>query len=190
MSKPDELVKLLREGDTGAFNQLFGRYSQRLYAFGLKYLKSGPDAEELVQDVFLKIWRNRERLNEEKNFQSYLFTIAFNQIKKYFQNTSLYLEENLSGMTDQVDESPERSITYQSVLDQISTLLEKLPPKRQQIFNLSRFEGKSADEISKQLGISPKTVDNQVSEVIKYLKTQVEDYSPVVGLFFFLFLNN
>ncbi len=190
MPKTDNLVKLLKGGDVGAFNQLFELYSHRLYAFGLKYLKSTADAEELVQDVFLKIWRNRGRLKEEKSFQAYLFTIAFNQIKKYFQNTSLYIEENLSVVSDQGDSLPEQSITYRFMLDHISALLKKLPPKRQMIFNLSRFEGKSAAEISKQLGISPKTVDNQVSEVIRYLKEQLKDSGPLVGLFFYLFLSN
>ncbi len=189
MQREAALVKRLKEGDIQAFNQLFETYSRRLYAFGLKYMKSEADAEGLVQDVFLKIWRNHVRLDHEKNFQAYIFTIAFNQIKRHFQLRSIYLEECQAGTTEQVDSSVERSITYQSVLDHISVLLERLPPKKQKIFNLSRFEGKSAQEISKQLGISPKTVDNQVSEVIAFLRLHIKDADMWVWLFFFMFLN-
>ncbi len=175
MQNEAALVKQLKEGETQAFNQLFETYSHRLYAFGLKYMKSETEAEGLVQDVFLKIWRNHKRLDESKSFKAYIFTIAFNQIKKHFQHKSIYLEECQTETTEQVDSSVERGITYQSVLDHISTLLEKLPAKKQKIFKLSRFEGKSAQEISKQLGISPKTVDNQVSEVICFLRLHLKD---------------
>lgn len=184
-----ELIKQLKEGNISAFNQLFKAYSNRLYAFGLKYMKSVPDAEGLVQDVFMKIWRNRERLDADKSFKAYIFTIAYNEIKTYFQHKSVYLDDTASATNEQSDESLEQSIAYQSVLDRISVLLKQLPAKKQEIFNLSRFEGKSAKEIAKQLNISSKTVDNQVSEVIAYLRTKVKDSDMVIGLFFFMFLN-
>ncbi|MGM0377410.1 MAG: RNA polymerase sigma factor [Bacteroidota bacterium] len=189
MSQDAQMVKDLKMGDVKAFNQLFEAYSHRLYTFGLKYLKSNTDAEELVQDVFLKIWRNREKLKEEKSFSAYLFTIAYNQIKEYFQYKGVFLnvaeEKQEIGA---VDISTEDGISYRSVLEHIGKLLSQLPEKKQKIFHLSRFEGKSAKEIALQLGISPKTVDNQVSEVIGFLREQLRDSSFLVWLFFYLFL--
>ncbi|MFO8000860.1 MAG: RNA polymerase sigma-70 factor [Marinilabilia sp.] len=183
------LVKRLKAGELDAFNRLFESYSPRLYAFGLKFLKSSTDAEELVQDVFLKIWRNRKTLKEDRSFKSYLFTIAYNQIKEYFHHKGVLLldiEENLD--SGSVDTSTETGISYRSVLEHISSLLDKLPEKKQRIFRLSRFEGKSAKEIAVLVGVSPKTVDNQISEVIGYLRNHLKDAGLLFWLFFYLFL--
>ena len=186
MQAEADLIKQLKYGDIHAFNQLFKAYSNRLYAFGLKYMKSVPDAEGLVQDVFMKIWRNRERLDADKSFKAYLFTIAYNEIKTYFQHKSVYLDNTASATNEQSDESLEQSIAYQSVLDRISTLLKQLPSRKQEIFNLSRFEGKSAKEIAELLNISPKTVDNQVSEVIAFLRLKIKDTDMLVWVLLFL----
>jgi len=188
MTQEQTFVKQLKDGNIHAFNQLFYEYSSRLYGFGLKYLKSESDAEELVQDVFLKIWRNREKLKEEENFHSYLFAIAFNQIRDYFRHKGVFLdvEECLEEVPE--DNSTEASITYHSVLEQISGLLNKLPEKKQNIFRLSRFEGKSAKEIACIVGVSPKTVDNQISEVIGFLRAHLKETSPLLWLFFYLFI--
>lgn len=188
MLQDKEYVRELKNGSIFAFNQLFESYSSRLYAFGLKYLKSEADAEELVQDVFLKIWRNRAKIKVDESFHSYLFTIAFNQIRDYFRYKGLYLDLEVNMSTNQGDNSTETSIVYRSVLEQIATLLEKLPPKKQQIFRLSRFEGKSAKEIAALVGVSPKTVDNQISEVIKFLRLHLKESKPLLWLFFYLFI--
>ena len=79
-----ELVDLLKFGSPVAFQHLFNRYSQKLYRFALSYLKSDAEAEEIVQDVFMTLWETRHRLDSEKSFHAYLFTIAFNAIKKKF----------------------------------------------------------------------------------------------------------
>jgi RNA polymerase sigma-70 factor (ECF subfamily) len=188
MIKEQAFVKQLKEGNIHAFNQLFDSYSSRLYGFGIKYLKSETDAEELVQDVFLKIWRNREKIKEEENFHSYLFTVAFNQIRDYFRYKAVFLDvdEHLELMPS--DNSTETAITYRSVLEQIEALLEKLPDKKKKIFHLSRFEGKSAKEIADIVGVSPKTVDNQISEVIGFLRDRLKDSGPLLWLFYWLFI--
>jgi RNA polymerase sigma-70 factor (family 1) len=182
-----QLVKELKSGDIQAFNDLFRGYSQRLYAFGLKYLKSQADAEELVQDVFLKIWRNREKLKEDRSFRSYLFTIAYHQIKEYFQYRGVFFDTEVNSDSSS-DNSVEDSISYKSLLEQISSLLKKLPKKKQENFILSRFEVKRAKEIALAMGVSPKTVDNQVSEVIGFLRKNMNEGDLLTILFFYLFL--
>jgi len=90
-----QLVQLLQKGNVAAFDSLFEVYSQRLFGFAFKYFKNETDAEELVQEVFVKVWENRQTLKSELSFRSYLFTIALNQIRKHFNKkaTSLrYLE--------------------------------------------------------------------------------------------------
>ena len=79
-----ELIKLLQKGNVEAFDSLFEVYSSKLFGFAVKYFKNEADAEELVQEVFVKVWENRQTLKSELSFKSYLFTIALNQIRKYF----------------------------------------------------------------------------------------------------------
>lgn len=186
MSIEKQLVEKLSKGNIVAFNQLFETYSSRLYHFGLKYFHSQADAEEMVQDVFLKIWNNREGLKKEKSFSAYLFTIAFNQIRKHFKKKHSVCELSDDIFEQIQDNSTEQSISYQSVLDQVSELLKELPPKKKQIFEMSRFQGLSSKEIAAQLGLSSKTIDNQVSEVIHYLKDKI--HIKEIALLLFLFL--
>ncbi|TRX66566.1 RNA polymerase sigma factor [Carboxylicivirga sp. M1479] len=187
--KPDPtLIKKLSRGNVKAFDKLFDMYSSKLYAFGFKYLKSNVEAEGLVQDVFIKIWNKREQLNPNKSFHSYLFTIAFNLIKKQFEK-----RRHVSSVVDVLapeiaDNSTEKSILYRSILHQVIDLLNELPEKKRRIFELSRFEGLSSKEIAKRVDLAPKTIDNQISEVIGYLKKQVDLSEIAVILFVFLLL--
>ena len=80
-----ELVKQLRKGDLAAFDSLFNTYNKKLFYFAKGYLKSTEDAEGLVQEVFIKIWENRSTLKEHLSFNSYLYTITYNSILKFFR---------------------------------------------------------------------------------------------------------
>ena len=97
-SNEPELVKALSKGEIRAFNDLFQLYGNRIYRFAIGYLKSQTEAEELVQDVFLKIWERRLELKDNLSFKAYLFTIAFNLIRKHFTKKALlhkYLENQV-----------------------------------------------------------------------------------------------
>jgi RNA polymerase sigma-70 factor (ECF subfamily) len=188
MPKSNNLVKQLKNGNVQAFNQLFESYGPRLYAFGLKYLRDPVDAEELVQDVFLKIWRSHQRIDEEKNFQAYIFTIAYNQIRDYFKYKSVYIDIEDEDFPGKADHSTEEKITYRSVYEHFSAFLDRLPEKKRKIFHLSRFEGKTSKEIAALVGVTPKTVDNQISEVIGYLKEQLHNAGLLSWLFFYFFI--
>ncbi|HOS73382.1 MAG TPA: sigma-70 family RNA polymerase sigma factor, partial [Bacteroidales bacterium] len=85
LREDSELIKKLQKGDVEAFDLIYEKYAGKLYLFGLKYLRTSADAEELVQSVFLKIWENHKQLNKELSFKSYLFTIAYNDICKLFR---------------------------------------------------------------------------------------------------------
>jgi RNA polymerase sigma-70 factor (ECF subfamily) len=124
-----ELVERLHEGDIEAFDLVYKKYSGKLYSFGLKYLKSTDEAEELVQSVFLKLWENVRILRKESSFKSYLFTIAYNDICKIFRKRSYnskFIEETLYDNAQSSSRS-EESIDYQSVLNRVQEIIEKLP---------------------------------------------------------------
>jgi len=172
-----ELVERLNEGDIEAFDLVYKKYSGKLYSFGLKYLKSTDEAEELVQSVFLKLWENLKILRKESSFKSYLFTIAYNDICKIFRKRSYnskFIEETLYDNAQSSSRS-EESIDYQSVLIRVQKIIEKLPEKQRIIFIKSRFEGKSTKEISKEIGLSPGTVDNYISKSLAFIRTRLQN---------------
>jgi len=181
-----ELVERLQKGDVEAFDLIYYKYSRNLYAFGLKYLRSAEEAEELVQSVFLKIWETHAILNKESSFKSYIFTITYNDICKLFRRRSYkqkFMEDTIYENSQSSSES-EDSIDSRSLLDRVHTIIEKLPERQKTIFLKSRKEFKSTREIAEEVGLSPGTVDNYVSESLKFIRYHLQkDSLPLVLLF-------
>jgi len=184
-----ELVERLQKGDVEAFDLIYEKYSMNLYSFGLKYLRSKEESEELVQSVFLKLWENYKSLNKDLSFKSYLFTIAYNDICKLFRKRNYrqkFIDDTLhenyhssSGM--------EESIDYKSVMDLVQQIINKLPVRQKSIFLKSRQEGKSTKEIAEEIGLSPGTVDNYISEALKFIRCQLRKENLSILLFLTLF---
>jgi RNA polymerase sigma-70 factor (ECF subfamily) len=184
------LVQLLQKGNVAAFDSLFEGYSQKLFGFALKYFKNESDAEELVQEVFVKVWENRQTLKSELSFKSYLFTIALNQIRKHFNKkaTSLRYLESLQNEPEFIDYQAVNDDNYESALQQINLIIEQMPPRRREIFIKSKLEGKSSKEIAAELNISAGTVDNQVSEALRFIRSRLNTENFCLLLFFALFI--
>lgn len=185
----NELIEKLRIGDVEAFDRVYQRYAGKLYAFSLKYLKSKEEAEELVQSVFLKVWENQKKLKKNTSFKSYLFTIAYNEICNLFRRRKY--QQNF--ITKSVTENPEASgetedqIEFQFVLEQVDQIIARLPEKQKAVFLKSRQEGKSTKEIADELGLSPGTVDNYISESLKFIRSNLKDKHFSALLFISLF---
>jgi len=185
-----QLISLLRSGSQFAFERLFESYSQKLYRFSLSYLKSETEAEEIVQEVFLKIWENRESLKNETSFQSYLFTIAFNAIRKHFNTKSKdekYRAEILEFLASE-NASIESKPDFEVLVTKLDQLIEQMPDRRKEIFVKRKKEGKSVKEIAKEMVISPKTVENQITEAMNFLKKEFGEDRISGMLFFYIFL--
>ncbi len=178
----------LQKGNVAAFDSLFEVYSPKLYGFAFKYFRNEADAEELVQEVFVKVWENRQSLKTEHSFKSYLFTIALNQIRKYFNKKSVSLRylESLQQEPEFSDYSATED--YESALQKLNSIIEQMPSRRKEIFIKSKLEGKSAKEVAAELNISPGTVDNQVSEALRFLRSQFKTESLELLLFAVLFV--
>ena len=173
----NELVERLQKGDVEAFDLVYDKYSGKLYDFGLKYLRSTDEAEELVQSVFLKVWENYKNLKKESSFKSYLFTIAYNDICKLFRKRN-YLQKFINDTLDenfQLSTEIEDSIDYLSVLERVQQIVDKLPERLKTIFIKSRQEGKTTKEIAEEVGLSPGTVDNYISEALKFIRSLLQN---------------
>ena len=186
-----EYVKALRKGDLNAFNQLFDKYNKKLYFFAKGYLRSSEDAEELVQEVFLKIWETRGNLKDHLSFNAFLFTITYNAVLKHFRKTGRerkHLEQALLYKEESSDDTS-AAVEYSELLSITNKAIDKIPEKRREIFKLSRQSGLSNAEIAEQLQISKKTVENQIYQSLKFLREQLKNESLVMILFFTLFLS-
>lgn len=185
-----QLLKSLRKGDLFAFDQLFAKYSKKLYYFAKGYLDSKEDAEGLVQEVFIKIWEKRKELKEHLSFNAYLYTITFNAIRKFFRKKARekkYLESYLENF-DGTHNEPAMDIEYKSLRELADKAIEKLPKRRKEIFILSRNEGLSNEEIASRLHISKNTVENQMTQALKFLREQLGKETILSILFYYLFI--
>jgi RNA polymerase sigma-70 factor (ECF subfamily) len=132
-------------------------------------------AEELVQRTFIKVWETREYVNPDKSFISYLCTIAKNMLLNEYEHQTIQFiyEEYIKVKTAENEDSTEKEIDKKLLEEYIDKLADKLPPKRKQIFILSRKEGLSNKEISKQLNISESTIETQLSKALSFMKSQL-----------------
>ena len=183
------LVRNLSQGNILAFNTLYRAYSGRLYRFAFGYLKSEAEAEELVQEVFTIIWEKREDLKQELSFKSFLFTISFNIIRKHFRTKAYLTEYFKTGNGVEQDMQTSQKITYDSLYQYITELVNQLPDRRKEIFIKSRFEGLSIKEISEKLKISHKTVENQLTDALRFIRTNLNRESLHAVIFLILFLS-
>lgn len=184
------LVQLLLKGNVAAFDTLFKVYSPKLFGFALKYFKNESDAEELVHDVFVKVWENRHSLKSELSFKSYLFTIASNKIRAHFNKRAVSLRyiERFKYETEMADFSDIQEDDYELVLQEIMQIIEQLPPRKREIFLKSKLEGKTSKEIAAELNITPGAVDNQVSEALRLLRQKLKNKNLSILLFAILFI--
>ena len=183
-----KLIRSLSKGNLLAFNTLFRKYSGRLYRFAYGYLKSEAESEELVQEVFTRIWEKRKELKAELSFKSFIFTIAFNIIKKHFRKESSFSDYFKTKLHEDFDLQTTQQVTYNSIYQYVTELANQLPERRKEIFIKSRFEGLSIKEIAKELKISHKTVENQLTDALKFIRENLKRESLPVILFFMLFL--
>jgi RNA polymerase sigma-70 factor (family 1) len=183
-----QLVRSLSKGNILAFNTLFREYSGRLYRFALIYLESEDESEELVQEVFTRIWIKKADLKKELSFKSYLFTIAFSIIKKHFRRRMQLSEYYKSEIYKDLDLQTTDQISYNSLHQFISDIADQMPARRKEIFIKSRFEGQSIKEIAEELKISHKTVENQLTDALKFIRMQLKKENLAILLFFTLFI--
>ena len=184
-----EWVLALKDGNLRAFSELFDRYGKRLYRFSMGYLKSAENAEEIVQEVFMKIWNNREDLSAQKSFESYLFTISkngiLNTIRKskseqvYLNYVKIHPEKNV--LLDDELNFKELEKAYKEAIEQLS-------PRRKEIYILSREQFLSNAEIAKKMNISIKTVENQMTSALSEIRQNLRSLGFSGIIFFELFL--
>lgn len=184
-----ELLIRLKNGDILAFDELYKLYSHKLFSFVFRILKDEADSDDIVQEVFLKIWTHREKLGDYRLLNSFIFTIAYNNsislIRKRISSTK-YIEY-LRVLS--VNQPPANFITEIELIElnnKVENLISSLPERQKQIFLMHREKGLTYPEIAAELEISKNTVENHMVKALKYLRQNLNNFWGSI-LFFYLY---
>lgn len=178
----DRLLEGLKSGDKLIFEEVYRKYYIPLCYYCLRYVENFEDSEEIVQELFLKLWEKHETLEINSSLNAYLYRAVQNYAlnflskkktkEKYIIAKGHQSPDTIDNGLGKLEEEELRSILKLAVL--------KLPEKRRRIFELSRFEGLKYGKIASQLSISVKTVESQMTKALKYLRIVLKDYIPVL----------
>ncbi|MCK5729521.1 MAG: RNA polymerase sigma-70 factor [Draconibacterium sp.] len=183
-----DLAHCIKYGEKDAYQELFKKYAPKIYHFSLSYLKNESDAEELVQDVFLKVWEKREILDVSQNVKAYIFKIAISTIYDFIRRKNI---ESAFNDFAQVNFSKSSNDTWDTVIFEemqttLNDLVTQMPEQRRKIFRLSKIKGLTNNEIALKLDLSKRTVENQIYRAIVFLKEHLRNESIFALLFFYL----
>ncbi|NLR81359.1 RNA polymerase sigma factor [Chitinophaga eiseniae] len=170
-----ELLALLAGGNKLAFQELFDQYWTLIYSLGLRITKSPESARDLAQEVFLKVWDNRERLPEVKNFKAYLSTIARNLALNHLEATTIR-ESNKNFLVAYFASSPlspQETLERKHLRDDVQHAVRSLPSQLRQVFILHRIEGLSHDEIATRLDITPLSSKTYMVRALQLLRKRL-----------------
>jgi RNA polymerase sigma-70 factor (family 1) len=170
-----EVIELLKQSDQKAFNTLFRLYSAKVYHFSYSYLKSTAEAEEIVQDTFIKIWEKRETINTAYSFSGFVFTVAhhliLNRIRKIRNENQCKAMLAKDGIL--IKNETEEKILHAELEKVQQAALTELPPRRKIIYQMIREDGMTYKQVAEQLNISVKTVESQMTEAIKHFRAKL-----------------
>ena len=180
------IIILLKKGDRSAFRAIFNLYEKRLYAFVFTITKSHYSTEELLQEIFIKLWQEKETINTSLSFNAFVYTIArnltYNHLRKIANQENLKQEfwQNISSLN-----AVENQIIYSDYEDILEDILKQLPQRKRSIYILSKQEGKTNEEIADLLGISQKTVKNHLWKTLQTIKIQLQPHLGILIPAFF-----
>lgn len=165
------LVSRLRRGEKASFDELFNRYSEQCFTYAVSLLKDPDAAEDVVQNVFLKLWTGRERLDSSKPVKSYLLTAVRNESISWLR--AKFVADRERRLVQEPEDETQNILNTISALEldaTISAAISKLPEKLRQVFEKRRFEGKMVEQIADEMNLSPKTVERHLTLALKDLR--------------------
>lgn len=166
------LLQRLADGDRDVFRALYDRYRDKLFYYTLRLTASKQVAEDVLQDVFIKVWRNRDKMQDIRSFDAWLFTLAKNQIINGFRRASMEqailteIKESTYRGTDAITQI----IDYKEINRFLQNAIAQLPPQQKVIYRLRREQGLKNTEIAERLNISPLTVKKHISQASRTLR--------------------
>ncbi len=178
LNNRDALIRSA-DGDSHAFKLIFDAYRARVYTFALKYLKSSQQAEEVVQEVFLKLWKKGSSLAEIHDLDHYLFTIARNQSldqlrrMKIRAKYAIPIPENYDGSTNDTEET----VLLHDARRLLNEGIDKLPPQQKRVYQLCHQEGLKYEQAAEQLNLSAQTVHRHMKLALRFLRNYLKHHT-------------
>ncbi|MCX6238187.1 MAG: RNA polymerase sigma-70 factor [Bacteroidia bacterium] len=190
ISNTEEIIRRLKKDDKSAVDELFGYYYPRLYHFSRSILKIENEIDDILQEVFVKIWLNRNKIGNADTFNAWIFTITKNEvlnlIRAKLRDQTFKDELFLRSVAEEYQ--TQNPVEFDEIKAGIDQIVTSLPEKRQQVFTLSRNEGLSNKEIALQLKKKKKTIEDHITHSIKHIKNSMKDMGIISLLCFYLFL--
>lgn len=183
-----ELIQGLQNGEEVAFEAIFKSYYTMLCNFAYSFLGDKDESEEVVQSTFLTIWEKHDSIDIQVSLKSYLYRSVNNSCLNKIKHNKVKAVHRERALGDEqvFNEDASENLISDELQHQIDIAINALPPKCAEVFRLSRFESLSYAEIAEQMGISIKTVENQMIKALKTLRIELKDYLP--ALIWLLFL--
>ncbi|MBE0650590.1 MAG: RNA polymerase sigma-70 factor [Bacteroidales bacterium] len=172
------LLKSIKRGDIKSYEFLFRLHYEPLLSYSITITKSEADSEEVIQDLFYKIWKDRKNLNIKHSISSYLYQSVFHnslQVLKRGKLNEKYIQYSLNQPHQDID--PVEILKYEELNRAFFQLMEELPEKRRLIFKMNRIQGLKYQEIADELSISLKTVEKNMTLALQYFRENLEDYT-------------
>ena len=176
--KEIQQLKKLRKGEIASFEKLFHRFYPGMCSYAEGLIRKEDVAEEIVQDVFYNVWKNRETLRITTSWQSYLYRSVYNNAMMYLRKTrrEVRLDERIPLEDHRGSPDPSEEMQFREVSELMSHTLENLSERTREIFYLNRVNGLKYREIADKLSISVKTVEANMGKALKALRTSLEKY--------------
>ncbi len=171
-----ETFERLQKGDPKAFESVFLYYHNKITTFIRAIIKSKTDAEDLTQDIFIKIWNNRTTIDTQRSFHTYMYTIARNAAINYLKHKAINATYLTNLPYTDIDICPEALLFAKEIKLLVEMTVSQMPDRRKEIYMLSRNEGFTNDEIATRLNISKKTVENQLTLALQSIRKVISAF--------------
>lgn len=181
-----QLILSLKNGSYKAFERIYEMYAKRLFAYSVQFTKSQEESEEIVQDVFMRLWTNRAKIRQEDTLRSLLFIMTKHYLINAFRtkiNQPEY-EEYIQYINERSVDDASCQLEYQEFVAKFRAILKTLPETQQKVITLSKIEQFSNKEIADKLSLSEQTVKNQLSLGLKTLKEKLGSLGIYLMLLF------
>lgn len=177
-----ELLKKLREGDQLAFAQIYNLYRSKIYLYACNLCKSAETAEEVVQEVFIRIWQKKDQINPELNFDAYIRKITLNHVLNHLKKIARdkVLQEEALNYMDAIRHSTDDNLLEKELLKTYDEAIALLPAQKKLIYQMSRNEEMTHEQIAERLNISKNTVKNHMVVATKFIRSYVSKHGSIV----------
>jgi len=174
-----KLLNALKAGDSAAFNEIYHKYRQKIFGYAYHFTRCREEAEELTQDSFVRLWENRAKVDPEKNFDAFLYTLIRNNFlgtlrkkarEKAYSSENLSQQQSFNATEDELDAKESKQLAQEAI--------ESLSPQVKRIYLMSRNDHHTHEEISQLMGISKNTVNNHLKKSLSIMRKYFKTYSP------------